>query len=391
MASTAKATSTKRRGTDELLHLHELCADLARNFTAPPVEVLWIPGDTALPAAVDLYEAVRNLVTDKLHADTGLSREFVTTYGVVEEWGMHDFARSSREAIPALRAHSADWMMVPNRFANNMNTWGVGNLCCTVDYKIPESVGEAAIGGFCTAAKAHGMHVEMWGNTALSTLTWIFNNEKADAHQGRIRFLPKQGSVMEAYESPVAISGQNRAEGRAPHAFIRNPAGHIESDHYTPVFACTNLRDAAVTAYWHASWRHLHELIGVDGLFLDSSGNLSSDKFHWTGFPQAQMAGATIDQTALHGKVRPASEPPRSIISMYLAHLGLIREMQGYGYRYTTEDCGLFGVNRSGPSVRVRGLHPWMWSESICYFEVPSSRSSASTPPTSSSAAWPGG
>ncbi len=348
----------KRRGTDEMLHLHEHAGDLALNFSTAPVEVLWIPGALDNRAAINQYEAVRELVWTALHADIGLRREYGTTYGVVEEWGMHDFARSSREAIPALRAHGADWVMIPNHFANNMNTWGVGNMCCTVDYKIPASVGDVALSGFCAAAKAHGMQVEMWGNTAISTLTWIFNNADAKRDQSGITFLPKEGSVMEAYE-------------KTTQAFIRNPAGHIESDHYTPVFACTNLRDSVVQAYWHQAWRDLHECIGVSGMFLDSSSNLSSDKFHYVAFPQAERSGATIDQTGLHGKIRPLVQPPRQILSMYGAHLELIREMQGYGYRYTSEDCGVFGVNRSGPSVSVRGRHPWMWSETICYFEVP--------------------
>ncbi len=349
----------KRRGTDEMLHFHEHCGDLARDFSTSPIEVLWLAGATTEPAAIDQYDAIRNLVWDALHADTGLKREFVTTYGVVEEWGMHDFARSTREAIPALRAHGADWVMIPSHFANNMNTWGVGNMCCTVDYKIPASVGESTLGAFCAAAKANGMHVEMWGNTAISTLTLIFNNCDANGKTiDKIKFLPQAGSVMEAY-------------AKTTQAFIRNPAGHLESDHYTPVFACTNLRDAVVTDYWHTAWRDLHERIGVDGLFLDSSANLSSDKFHWVGFPQAAVAGATIDNLATHGKIRPVVEPDRAILSQYRAHLGLIRDMQGYGYRYTTEDCGLFGVNRSGPSINVRGRQPWMWSETICYFEVP--------------------
>ena len=349
----------KRRGTDEVLHFHEHCADLTHTFTTSPMEVLWLAGARTGHAAINHYEAVRNLVWTTLHADSGLRREFVTTYGVVEEWGMHDFARSTREAIPALRAHGAEWIMLPNHFANNMNTWGVGNMCCTVDYKIPASVGEGTLTEFCSAAKAHGMQVEMWGNTALSTLTWIFNQRDQHGREiNTIEFLPKAGSVMEAYAATTE-------------AFIRNPAGHLESDHYTPAFACTNLRDPVVTGYWHAAWKDLHDRIGVSGLFLDSSANLSSDKFNWSAFPQATLAGATIDQTALLGKIRPAAEPARKISSMYVAHLHLIRDMQQYGYRYTSEDCGLFGVNRSGPSISIRGRHPWMWSETICHFEVP--------------------
>ena len=349
----------KRRGTDEMLHFHEHCGDLSRTFATCATEVLWLDGPCSPHAAINQYEAVRELVWSALHADAGVRREYVSTYGVVEEWGVHDFARSTVEALPALCAHGVEWVMIPNHFANNMNTWGVGNMCCTVDYKVPDSVGVTALTDFCTAAKANGMQVEMWGNTALSTLTWIFSHRDVHGQEiDRIRFLPTEGSVMEAYSATCQ-------------AFIRNPAGHIESDHYTPAFACTNLRDPVVTAYWHTAWRDLHERIGVDGLFLDSSANLSSDKFHWIAFPQAGMSGATIDQTALHGRIRPAAEPERQIQSMYLAHLGLVREMQSYGYRYTSEDCGLFGVNRSGPSVKVRGRHPWMWSETICYFEVP--------------------
>ena len=68
----------------------------------------------------------------------------------------------------------AENQFLPNEFENNMNVYGVSNMCCTVDYKVAETVGEDKLTAFCRAAHAAGMSVEMWGNTALSTLTYLF-------------------------------------------------------------------------------------------------------------------------------------------------------------------------------------------------------------------------
>jgi hypothetical protein len=356
----------KRRGTDEVLHLHEHCADLARSLDSALCEVLWIPGAFDDAAAINLYEAVRSLVWDTLHAEAKVRREWAEPYAVVEEWGMHDFARSTREAIPALAAFDMRWLMIPNQFENNMNTWGVGNYCCTVDYKVAESVGVGTLQKFCATATEHGIQVEMWGNTAISSLTKIFANVDENGHRGRIDFLPVPGSISEAYK-------------KADDPWLLNPSGQPDPDHYCPVFCSTNLRDSSVIAYWHAAWRDLHETVGVNGIFLDSSFNLSSDKFHWAGYPNAR-SGATIDQVSLLGRTRPGAEPDRAILSQYHAHLHLVRTMQEYGYRYSGEDCGLFGVNRSGPSVVVRMQAPWIWSESTGPFDLPALREAGHDP-----------
>ena len=43
-----------------------------------------------------------------------------------------------------------------NHFQNNMNVWGLRNMCCTVDLKIAKSVGEGNVRRFCRKAKAGG-------------------------------------------------------------------------------------------------------------------------------------------------------------------------------------------------------------------------------------------
>ena len=61
----------------------------------------------------------------------------------------------------------------------------------------------------------------MWGNTAISTLNLLFVNRVGDSD--RIRFLPHEGSIMEALD-------QNTS-------FVRNASNAIEADHYAPEFA----------------------------------------------------------------------------------------------------------------------------------------------------------
>ena len=93
----------------------------------------------------------------------------------------------------------------------------------------------------------------------------LFDNRDGDSD--RIRFLPREGSIMEALDRNTS--------------FVRNASNAIEADHYTPEFAVLNLRDPAVREYWLRKWKAAHDEVGLGAIFLDSSFNLSSDKFHY--------------------------------------------------------------------------------------------------------------
>ena len=340
---------------NEIEHWHEHCADLAHEFSTRPVEVLFAPGALDSVARANAYESVRELVHETLHAELGMRRERIGTYGQIEEWGNADLERYRKEGLPKLLEAGMKTVYVANHFENNMNTFGVSNMCCTVDYKVAETVGADKLTAFCDDAKAGGTQVEMWGNTSISTLTYIF--DMRSGYAGRIRFLPKEGSIMEAL-----------AHAKVP--FVRNPANAIEADHYTPVFAVLNLRDDVVRDYWNKSWRAAHDEIGLAGIFLDSSFNLSSDTFHYEANTEAHLGGATADQTHLLGAYRPRQDAPAAILSQYRAHLDLMAEMQRYGYRYCNEDLGVFGVHRHGPDLAGRLDNLWMWSECIVDFNI---------------------
>lgn len=360
----------RQRGAQEFMHLHEHCGDLSGDFSTVPMEVLFAPGATQRHSMINLYEGVRDLVWNTLHDEAGIRRERIQSYAVVEEWGLPDFATYRHEAIPTLRALAPKWVMIPNQFQNDMNTWGVSNMCCTVDLKVSDAISAEHLTGFCADIRAWGGQIEMWGNTSFSGLTYHFGIRDHMTHgrQGRIQHLPWAGSVGEI-------------AAKTPQFWLRNQAGHIEADHYNVVFCCANLREPAVTAYWHTAWKDLHEKIGISGIFLDSSFNLSSDKFHWQGEVQGH-GGATPDQAHLHGKGRPEREPPGAILTQYHAHLQLVATMQGYGYRYSGEDIGLFGVNRAGASCisRIGNFH--LWSESVCAFDAHAIRAVEHDPAT---------
>ncbi|MCX7011060.1 MAG: hypothetical protein NTW86_00585 [Candidatus Sumerlaeota bacterium] len=254
----------KHPSCDAIFHLHEHCGDLTHEFETAPMEALWAPGRRDRVANINLYEAVREMVSEALHNDIGMRPERVVPYGVMEEWGPADFGRYTRLGVPKLLEAGAKRFFLPNHFANNMNTYGVSNMCCTVDYVVPESVGEANLRAFCEAVHAGGGQVEMWGNTAISTLTMILDKRNGDAD--RIRFLPREGGIMEAY-------AQTRD------AWARNPSGAIEADHYTPVFAVTNLRDPVVRAYWLRRWREARERLGLDGIFSTARSTCRATSF----------------------------------------------------------------------------------------------------------------
>lgn len=113
------------------------------------------------------------------------------------------------------------------------------------------------------------------GNTALSTLDLMFANRKQCDDTHRIQFLPREESFIEELQNADA-------------PWVHAPSGAIEADHYTPVFAVLNLRDQTVRDFWLRRWREANERIGLEGIFLDSSFNLSSDKFSWRALPPAK-------------------------------------------------------------------------------------------------------
>jgi hypothetical protein len=347
----------KPRGVDEIVHWHEHCGDLAHEFTTSAVEVLWFPGKRDFTGRANLYEAVKEMVAETLHAQIGMKRERNATYGMIEEWENADFKRYTELGLLKLLDAGVKTVGLANHFQNNMNTYGVSNMCCTVDLKVAESVGEENVRAFCQKAKAGGATVEMWGNTSLSTLSWIL--DQRNGREQRIRFLPREGSIMEAL-------------AKTQSAFVRNPSNAIEADHYTPVFAVMNLRDPIVRETWLKRWKDAHDRIGLGRIFLDSSFNLSSDKFHWVANPDlGRTHGATADQTHLLGHFRSAVEPPSAILSQYRAHLELIVEMQKLGYQYCAEDLGVFGIHRHGPGIATRLSSLPIWTECLVGFDVP--------------------
>lgn len=354
----------KPRGEEVITHWHEHCGDLGHHFSTVPVEVLWSPGGGSRSDLANAYEAVREFVHGSLHAQLGMRRERVTTFGQIEEWTPADLERYRRQGLPKLLEAGAKTVYLANHFQNNMNTWGVSNFCVTVDHKVSDSVGEEKLRAFCREAMAGGAVVQMWGNTAISTLALMFDSRTGDSD--RIAFLPREGSIMEALDRNAS--------------FVRNPSNAIEADHYTPVLAVLNLRDPDVRAYWLRRWKAAHDEIGLGGIFLDSSFNLSSDKFHWVQNTQAHLAGATADQKHLLGLFRPPQEPPAAILSQYRAHLELMVEMQQIGYIYGNEDLGVFGVHRHGPPLAGRLDSLFLWADCLTDFDATAVRAAGADP-----------
>jgi len=344
----------KKHNEDVLEHWHEHCADLGPTLTTSPMEVLWVPGDFNGAALANLYFHISELIYARLHEQAGLRRERISTYGVMEEWDLPEIRNYVDKGAPRLLQAGVKTIYIANMFENNMNTFGVGNMCCTVDYRIAETVGQESVKAICDRAHAAGAEVQMWGNTAISDLAWKCSQRNGKPQ--RIRFLPLKDSIMEALKNAEA-------------PFVRNAFGAIEADHYSPSFCQLNLLDPVVRTYWHKRWKEAHDEIGLDGIFLDSSFNMTSDKFHWSYWPDGLQRGATIDQTHLHGHNRPAEEPAPRILTQYHAHLSLIAEMQRYGYHYAAEDIGVFGLHRSGPSICDRMCNLFMWFDSYCNFD----------------------
>lgn len=345
----------KWRDSDEIVHFHEHCNDLGKKLETSPVEVFFIPGQLDRVGRANLYNQIRDVVHDELHGQIGMKRERISTYGVIEDWTEPDFDRYREKGLTKLLDAGAKTIFIPTQCQNDMNVWGVSNMCCNVDFKIAETVGEDNLKMFCDKAKASGAKVEMWGNTAISTLAERFMHR--EGKQKGIAFLPEKGSIMEVIR-----------KSKSP--FVRNASNAIESDHYSPRFCALNLRDQDIRDYWMKQWKHFHDDLGIEGIFLDSSFNMSSDKFHHAQFDGNNgWEGATLDQKDLLGKYRPKNEPPKLIHSQYDAHLSLVVEMQKMGYHYCAEDMGVFGINRTGPSLLDRiGSLP-VWADSFCEFD----------------------
>jgi len=330
----------KPEGVEELLHWHEHCGDLAMQFKTTPLQILFSGGQLDHVDAVNLYEEVKQRVSDGLHNQARIRRERITTYAVLEEWGLPDFRKYTDAILPQLLATGAECVFLPSQFVNNMNTHGVGNMCCVLDYKVAASVGEEKVRAFCDNARAGGVRVQMWGNTALSTLRTLLRK-------------PGTSDALLDLKEP----------------FLRNPSHAVEADHYAPAFSVLNLRNEDVRAYWHRHWKDAGERLGIGGIFLDSSFNISSDKFHFLYHPDHEEIGATADQTSLLGHLRPKLEPPRRITSQYFAHLELIAEMQEYGFQYCGEDIGVFGTHRHAPGLDARLGNLFLWGECLCVFD----------------------
>lgn len=345
----------KQRGAEELEHWHEHCSDLGPELSTSPMEILWIPGDFSSAASLaNLYFQINEVVTTELHEQIGFRRERISTIGYMAEWDFPKIRDYVEKGTPKLLEAGVRTVGISSMFEHNLNTYGVGNQCCTVDYKVAETMGEENVKAICDQVHDAGGQVQMWGNTAISSLAWKFFYRNGP--EQRIDHLPLEGSIMDVLQ-----------EAKAP--FVRNAFGAIEGDHYSLEFCQLNLLDPTVRDYWNMRWKDAHDRIGIDGIFLDSSFNLSSDKFHWSYWPEGVQKGATIDQTDLHGNYRPAIEPQSQILSQYMAHLSLMAEMQQYGYHYSGEDTGVFGLKRSGPDAVNRMQAFCLWADSYCHFD----------------------
>ncbi|WP_448581306.1 hypothetical protein [Thermaurantiacus sp.] len=344
----------KERGSTYLSHWHEHCRDLSADFASYPMEVLWFAGKRSHHENVELYVQVRDMVEALLHADAGLRREKAVSYALIEEWSLPDMVSYRTKVLPEIHKYGVRRVSLANHFKNNMNTFGVANMCCTVDWKVAPHVGEKNLADFVREAERNGMSVEMWGNTAVSLLALQLD------------------SCVAGGAPPVAADEENEllcVVRKAKQPWVRDAGGGIEADHYRNSFAVLNLRDPTIASHWMACWKRLKESTGISGIFWDSSFNLSGDHFHYSRNICASRTAATMDQTQLLGALRPEQDGQSAIESQYLAHLALVGQMQKEGFSYCGEDCGVFGTHRSGPGCVSRAESMFMWNEFICPFD----------------------
>jgi hypothetical protein len=345
----------KRKGDTCLAHWHQHCGDLTPEFSTLPMEVLWFPGRRDKHALAALYDAMRELVYNQLHDEIGMRREKVGPYAILEEWSDADMDRYREEILPKLIAAGARTIGLANHFQNNMNTYGVSNMCCNVDFRVAEDIGIDRLAAFTARARQDGCAVEMWGNTAISLLP--LQLAKTNGRKKIDVPLP---------DGPDSILNTVR---RAARPWVLNQTGGMEADHYHSSFAVLNLRDPHIRDYWLRCWRRLKETTGIDGIFLDSSFNLSGDHFHYQRNPHPGGGGATMDRVELLGTTRPEGEREGMIESQYLAHLSLMVAMQQDGFHYNSEDSGVFGMHRNGPSCVTRARCMFMWNEFLGTFD----------------------
>lgn len=360
--SHVRSLMEKPEHTEVIGHFHEHCSDLECDFSTAPVEVLWCDrvGPTRA-ARENFYYNVQEMVQESLHNQAGLRRERIKSHGMIEEGKLPDLDHYRKKGIPALMDQGIQWIYLANHFQNNMNVYGISNNCCTIDLHVAESVGEDRLSSLCRDIKQRGGHVEMWCNTAFSTINPLLYGGKKNAD-------PEGLFGFTCGKEDTAVS----ALGEETDAFICMPNGKPDADHYTPRFACLNLRNPSVHSYWMRRWKYAHETIGLDGIFLDSSFNISSDKFDWSINEEAKKQGAV---TTLNGRVKgipPRREdcPKQAIKSQYHAHVSLISEMQRNGYRYCNEDHGVFGIHRHGACATICHNSLFMWSDCLANFDL---------------------
>lgn len=348
-----------REGDDRIYHHHEHCGDLAKQFETSPMEVLFLPlTDSDLDIA-NIYIDMQEQVSDSLHRAAGMRRERISSMGWVEEWTGTDLDVYRETALPAFAEAGVKWFRLANLFENNQASYGLSNFCCTVDLYIADTIGEDAVARFTEAARDQGIQVEMWGNTALSTLNSLFYT--FDNPSDAIRF-PRQRN------DSAAAALEN-----VPDAFVRNPTGCVEADHYAPRFACLNLRSGPVCAWWLRRWGEGHDRLGLKGIFLDSSFNLSSDKFHWDANPNA-ISDSRVTTLEDEEDLSPSLLGEPMVLSQYHAHLALMGRMQQAGYRYTCEDHGVFGVHNHGLRASFAPEALYLWADCYGKFDGPELR-----------------
>ncbi|NJM14083.1 MAG: hypothetical protein HC896_00640 [Bacteroidales bacterium] len=132
----------KWRDSDKIAHLHEHCNDLMNDFSTVPMEVLWLPGKQDRVGTANIYNSIRELVHEELHTQIGMKRERISTYGVIEEWEEPDFNHYISNGAPMLLDAGVKTVFIANQCQNVMNVWGLSNMCCNVDFKIADIVGE---------------------------------------------------------------------------------------------------------------------------------------------------------------------------------------------------------------------------------------------------------
>jgi hypothetical protein len=342
----------KPHNDDRIFHFHQHCNDLSKEFTTSPMEILWIDERNTTPAErYNVYEAVRSMVAENLNRQAGIKEEHIVTYGEIEEWDEPDFDKYTNYILPRFIKRGVKKVFIPNLFENTMNTWGVSNMCCNVDYKFSPNVGADKVQAFCKAANDAGITVEMWGNTAISTLTEMFMWR--DGKEKGIKFLPLKDSIAEVLQT-------------AEEPFVRNISNAIEADHYTPRFAVLNMRDKSIMDYWMKCWKVAKDT-GISGIFLDSSFNMTSDKFHFIQNVDKNKPLPPIE--GQHWAERPLNQPGSAILTQFPAHLELIKKMQDMGYSYCGEDLGVFGLHRHGPDmVNILDWLP-MWKDCVMIFD----------------------